>query len=418
MANKILIKRSGNQGSAPGVNDLDFGELAINTYDGRIFTKTNNGGGAVMSDLKENDTISLSGNDIDSASGKTAITVNLKTSGVTAGTYGNKTGGALQIPTFTVDTKGRITSANFVTYSASGDFGTVATQNANNVSISGGAIDSTTIGATTASTGRFSTLESTGNLNVGGDAIIAGHLYVQGVTTTVDSTTIAIGDLNLTLAKDATTQAAANGAGITVNGANATITWDSTYQAWSLNKKVRVDGAGNFTGNIYTDTDIVATGNVYGRNINLSGSLTSANEVDLTGNVRLGAVTADSIDNTPIGNTTRSTGKFTSVHSNDVANQQVVFGNSDKLVGAAGFTYNSASTTLTANNISSGGVVTLTADTAYTQGTYSTGTFQVVGDVSVDGFMQVKDNLRVAGTIYKAGYEVINTQDTIDGGTF
>ena len=41
-----------------------------------------------------------------------------------------------------------------------------------------------------------------------------------------------------------------------------------------------------------------------------------------------------------------------------------------------------------------------------------------MGDVSVDGFMQVKDNLRVAGTIYKAGYEVINTQDTIDGGTF
>lgn len=682
MANKILIKRSNSHNQTPGAGDLDYGELAINTYDGRIFAKVNSGSGATVADLKENDTISLSGDDIVSASGKTAITVNLNTSGVTAGTYGSKNAGALQIPTFTVDTKGRITSASYVTYSASGDFGTIATQNANNVSISGGAIDTTTIGATNASTGKFTTLESTANLNVGGDAIIAGNLYVKGVTTTVDSTTVAVGDLNITLAKDAVTQNQADGAGITVNGANATITWDSTYQAWNLNKKVRVTGTGNFTGNIYTDADVVATGNVYGKNINLTGSLTSTNAVDLTGNVRLGAVTADSIDNTPIGNTTRSTGKFTSVFSNDVADKQIVFGTNDKLTGTTGFTYNSGTETLTATNISSSGtaglktvkvsdltsgrvtfattdgqltdsndlrfnsgtgklsatsfsgqivptlgntssdgiqfpgnpgggtgdaasiryyadpgeqgilelrvindgtdiiklyadggvtvvntlksdhlqdlsltsgrvtfagtdgllkdnsnltfngfnqlglyqavatstieaqgfidktltntrvvvvgtdgrlvdnstftfntstnvltvanlnitggltntgltsgrvpvagasgvllddsgltfdvsthkltvtktevtglatfgnVVTLTADTAYTQGTYDTGTFQVVGDVSVDGFMQIKDNLRVAGTIYKNGYEVINTQDTIDGGTF
>jgi hypothetical protein len=474
MANKILIKRSSTQGNSPAVGDLDYGELAINTYDGRIFAKVNSGTGATMADLKENDTISLSGDDIVSASGKTAISVNLKTSGVTAGTYGSKNAGTLQIPTFTVDSKGRITSASYVTYSASGDFGTIATQNANNVSITGGAIDSTTIGATTASTGKFTTLESTGNLTVGQDAVIQGNLYVKGVTTTVDSTTVSVGDLNITLAKDATTQAAADGAGITVNGANATITWDSTYQAWSLNKKLRVAGTGYFTGNIYTDADVVATGNIYGNNINVSGYLTSTNNVTLSGSVTLGAVAASSIDATPIGNTTRSTGKFTSVYSNDVADTQIVFGSTDKLIGATGFTYNSGTGTLTATNISSSGtarlatvkvsdltsgrvtfagtdgvllddsglafdvathrltvnkfasngtatfadVVTLTAATAYTQGTYNTGTLQVSGDVSVDGYLQVSHNIRAAGTIYKAGYEVINTQDTIDGGTY
>ena len=462
MANKILIKRSNTYGNSPAVGDLDYGELAINTYDGRIFAKVNSGSGATVADLKENDTISLSGDDIVSASGKTAITVNLNTSGVTAGTYGSKNAGSLQIPTFTVDTKGRITSASYVTYSASGDFGTIATQNANNVSITGGAIDSTTIGATTASTGKFTTLESTGNLNVGHDAIIAGNLYVKGVTTTVDSTTVSVGDLNITLAKDAASQNEADGAGITVNGANATITWDSTYQAWSLNKKLRVTGTGYFSANVYTDSDIVATGNIYGKNVNL------------TGNVTLGVVTADSIDNTPIGNTTRSSGKFTSVYSNDVADKQVVFGSTDKLIGATGFTYNSGTNTLTAANISSSGtaslttvkvgdltsgrvpfagadgvllddyglafdvsthkltvnqtnvtglatfgdVVTLTAGAAISLGTYNTGTLQVTGDVSVDGYMQIKQDLRVAGAIYKNGYEVINTQDTIDGGTF
>ena len=42
--------------------------------------------------------------------------------------------------------------------------GTMATQNANNVAITGGTIDGATIGATTASTGKFTTVTATSGI--------------------------------------------------------------------------------------------------------------------------------------------------------------------------------------------------------------------------------------------------------------
>lgn len=49
-------------------------------------------------------------------------------------------------------------------------YGTMATQNANAVAITGGSINGTTIGATTASTGVFTTLTATGQTSLGGAA--------------------------------------------------------------------------------------------------------------------------------------------------------------------------------------------------------------------------------------------------------
>lgn len=43
MANTIRIKRSAVQGKVPTTGDLQLGELALNTYDGRLFTLINNG---------------------------------------------------------------------------------------------------------------------------------------------------------------------------------------------------------------------------------------------------------------------------------------------------------------------------------------------------------------------------------------
>jgi len=78
------------------------------------------------------------------------------------------------------------------------------------------------------------------NISVAGNAIITGNLTVQGTTTTVNSTAVAISDINIELAKDAPTAAAANGAGITITGANATFTYTSTDDRWNLNKNLNV----------------------------------------------------------------------------------------------------------------------------------------------------------------------------------
>lgn len=48
MANTIKIKRSAVQGKAPTTNDLDLGELAVNTYDGKLYLKKDNGTASIV----------------------------------------------------------------------------------------------------------------------------------------------------------------------------------------------------------------------------------------------------------------------------------------------------------------------------------------------------------------------------------
>lgn len=48
MANTVRLKRSAVQGKAPVVGDLALGELAVNTYDGKLYTKKNDGSDAIV----------------------------------------------------------------------------------------------------------------------------------------------------------------------------------------------------------------------------------------------------------------------------------------------------------------------------------------------------------------------------------
>jgi hypothetical protein len=69
-----------------------------------------------------------------------------------------------------------------------------------------------------------------------GNVIVGGNLTVNGTTTTINSTELAVDDLNITIASGAADAAAADGAGITVDGANATITYNGTNDRWVFNK--------------------------------------------------------------------------------------------------------------------------------------------------------------------------------------
>lgn len=44
MANTIRLRRSSVQGKAPTTSDIQLGELAVNTYDGKLYTKKSAGG--------------------------------------------------------------------------------------------------------------------------------------------------------------------------------------------------------------------------------------------------------------------------------------------------------------------------------------------------------------------------------------
>ena len=69
MANKIQVKRSAVMGKVPTTTDLDLGEIAINTYDGKLYIKKDPGtpsvveiGGGGVSDGDKGDiTVSSSG---------------------------------------------------------------------------------------------------------------------------------------------------------------------------------------------------------------------------------------------------------------------------------------------------------------------------------------------------------------------
>ena len=78
-----------------------------------------------------------------------------------------------------------------------------------------------------------------------GELVVRGNLTVQGVTTTINSTTVSVNDKNLVLADDAANSTAADGAGLTIggdgySGTKATILYDGASDRWDFNKPIDI----------------------------------------------------------------------------------------------------------------------------------------------------------------------------------
>lgn len=256
-------------------------------------------------------------------SGNVTAAATLATSGVAAGTYGSAT----SIPVLVVDAKGRITSASNTSITVGDAALTLAmgAAGATNTSVTIGtgtgftandtaattydikvgpaltnlatfmttatagfirrtAQDTYTIDTATYLTGdqavsttsnvTFNNVTVSGSLTsddiTSANVTVTGNLTVTGTTTTINSTAVAISDINLTLAKDAATAAAANGAGLTVAGAGATLTYTSADDRWNFNKSLNVGTVyGALSGNASTATT--------------AGTWTTARDLSLTG---------------------------------------------------------------------------------------------------------------------------------------
>ena len=96
-----------------------------------------------------------------SFNGSVATSVNLANTGVTAGAYG----AASKTLTGTVNAQGQLTALSETSIAIANTqvsgLGTMSTQNANNVAITGGTIDGASIGAVTPSTGAFTSVSMT-----------------------------------------------------------------------------------------------------------------------------------------------------------------------------------------------------------------------------------------------------------------
>ena len=177
----------------------------------------------------------------------TKVEFDLRTSGVTANTYG----GTTNIPVFTVDTYGRVTSAANVAISTSFNLA--------------------------ADSGSSDTFNSGDTLRVAGGG---------GISTAVTDNTITVTNLGVT--------GVATGYGLSTSAANGSITLNNT-------------GVTKLTAGTGVGVD-ATSGNVTITNLGVTSLTGTANEVEV--NSANGAITIGLPDNVTIGNTLTVTGDF------------------------------------------------------------------------------------------------------------
>jgi len=178
----------------------------------------------------------------------------------TAGVVKNNTSGVLSTGQVSLATEvtGTLPLANGGTGSdnASGartnlGLGTIATQNANSVTITGGTIDGTVIGGTTAAAGSFTTLGASGNATVGGTLGVTGATTLSSTLNVTGATTLAGLTAGASTLNSATvTNNATVGGTLGVTGA-ATFTVAPTVSAFNTAGVVTNTGAGALASTAY-----------------------------------------------------------------------------------------------------------------------------------------------------------------------
>ena len=105
-------------------------------------------------------------------------------------------------------------------------------------------------------------MSDAGAASFNSDVTVGGNLTVSGSTTTLNTATLTVEDLNITVGKNATSSSATNGAGLTFgawsSGTIPTLTWNHANTRFNFNKALNVEGAITATANI-SGADVLAT---------------------------------------------------------------------------------------------------------------------------------------------------------------
>jgi hypothetical protein len=163
-----------------------------------------------------------------------------------------------------------------------------------------------------------------------GTVVIKGNLQVDGTTTTINSTTLTVDDLNIVLASGAANAAAANGAGITIDGASATITYLSSGDKFSINKALDLQTSLNVPKNAWVTAGgsnwllMGASGTVY---VQSDGAGTNI-QLNPNGTNVLTAATGEVVINDASGDVDFRVESDTDTHAFfvDAGNNKVIFG--------------------------------------------------------------------------------------------
>jgi hypothetical protein len=144
----------------------------------------------------------------------------------------------------------------------------------------------------TSSAVSFASVQTTGDVTVGG------NLTINGTTTTINSTSISVDDINITLGDtESPTDTSANGGGITLKGAtDKTINWVQSTTAWTSSEDFNL-----LTGKVYEiNGTTVLSATALGTEV-IGSSLTSVGTIG-TGTWQ-GSVIAGQYGGTGVANT-------------------------------------------------------------------------------------------------------------------
>ena len=132
----------------------------------------------------------------------------------------------------------------------------------------------TQVAAVQAAAGGF--ISNSGGSYTGGltgdNLTLSGNLTVSGTTTTIDTTNLTVSDANITIADGAADAAAANGAGITIDGANATMTYVSSTDSIDFNKDLRTSNKVYFANMFSAEGDLPSAATYHGMFAHVHGT--------------------------------------------------------------------------------------------------------------------------------------------------
>ena len=126
----------------------------------------------------------------------------------------------------------------------------------------------------------------------GTDLTLSGNLTVSGTTTTINTATLDVADINITIADGAADSAAADGAGITIEGAGVNFQWSDANQRMSLDKAFKLETVVEQTFNLTTTTGIVNFDLMNNAVRNFTADQTANRTINFRGD---GSTTLDSI---------------------------------------------------------------------------------------------------------------------------
>ena len=268
MAQTIKLKRSSVSGNTPSTSDLELGEVAINTYDGKMFIKKNDGSDAIVEIGGGSGTVTEAFKTI-SVSGQSDVVADSATDTLTLVAGSNMT--------LTTNASG-----DTITFASSGGggsqnlFSTFAVSGQNNV-----VADSTTDTLTfVAGTGITLTTDATNDqitiANSATGANAFGNIAVSGQTTVAADST-----------NDTLTLVGGTGISVTTDASTDTVTITNSSTAGNSFGTIAVSGQGSVVADQANDTltlvagsNVTLTTSAAGDSVTIASSGSGSSSVD------------------------------------------------------------------------------------------------------------------------------------------